>query len=66
MSIGYNPPLSIGQVLKPRKTSTLPECKVKDFTIRGEGIEWLLNSAGYEGELRLSLSQIYKEFQFDV
>ncbi len=61
--LSYNSPLRVGQMLEPRN-KTLPKCSVVDFMPKPEGVIWLVDSGGHEK--RMTLSEIYAAFKFDV
>jgi hypothetical protein len=63
MMKGLNPPLHTDQILKSRDTSQ-PDYKIVDFMPSHKGMEWFIEPVGGGERRRLSLSEIYAEFQF--
>lgn len=64
-SIHANPALHNGQKLTARKGSPLPDAEIIDHIVRGSGIEWMVKFNDDGSSQILTLSQIYRYYEFD-
>jgi hypothetical protein len=59
-----NPPLKVGQVLKPRRTSNYPKGTIVDFKVTADGMIWYVHHED-DSMTQFTLSDIFREFVFN-